>query len=274
MAPAVSNPALRRRHDPGACIELLRKFDFDGIWFDVISFAFVVRAGPVSCVCRHCAREFRKAAGCLPDAYDWSRPEFRRWVGGATICSTYWQRLTDAVRRAVPEAAIVFNHYHRENTNWHSGIHAGAVRQGFHQRFRADSEPLRAFYTRLMRAYSRPDTEVDGHGPGSQTDDPGPSAAPAPDVGFRAGLRHRRRPCQHRRRARDGGGAGAGGTGARTRSARPVPQPAFLAACGIACFATGGCLVFESNPDYIRPAKPAGTGTAWSDGTTCWRMPA
>ncbi len=148
----------------GACIELLRKFDFDGIWFDA-SFLSPSwsKPAPVSCVCRHCAREFRKAAGCaLPDAYDWSRPEFRRWVRWRyDMFSAYWQRLTDAVRRAVPEAAIVFNHYHRENTNWHSGIPLAPFGKGFISGTEADGEPLRgAFDTRLMRAYGRPDTEV------------------------------------------------------------------------------------------------------------------
>ncbi len=146
-------------------IEAIRKFDLDGFWFDGSSLSPIWHPSrpSVSCVCRHCRAKFRSATGLeLPERYDWSREEFRRWVQWRyDTHAAYWQRLTDEVHKAEPHAGIVFNHYHREDIGWNTAVPLMPFGKGFVSGTEADWEPLRgAFYTRLMRAYGRADTEV------------------------------------------------------------------------------------------------------------------
>jgi len=145
-------------------IEALKKFDLDGIWFDGAAFSPIWQSPqPVSCVCGHCRRKFRAETGLeLPERYDWSRPEFRRWVAWRyRMFGEYWQRLAERVHREVPEAAIVFNHYHRENIGWNAAVPLNPFGRDFVSGTEADGEPLKgAFHTRLMRAYGRAETEV------------------------------------------------------------------------------------------------------------------
>jgi hypothetical protein len=145
-------------------IEALRTFDLDGIWFDGAYFSPIsMSPQPVSCSCRHCRRKFKRDTGLdLPDRFDWSLPEFRRWVQWRyDMFSAYWQKLVDAIHAAVPQATVVFNHYHRENTSWNAAVPLKPFGHDFVSGTEADSEPLKgAFYTRCMRAYGRPDTEV------------------------------------------------------------------------------------------------------------------
>jgi len=146
------------------CIEALKKFDLDGIWFDGASFSPVWhRPAIISCVCPCCRKKFKEETGMeIPDRYDWSLPQFPAWVQWRyDMYASYWQHLVDSVHKAVPEATIVFNHYHRENIGWHGAIPLKPFGRNFVSGTEADSEPLRgAFYTRLMRAYGRKHTEV------------------------------------------------------------------------------------------------------------------
>ncbi|HPP13132.1 MAG TPA: beta-galactosidase trimerization domain-containing protein, partial [bacterium] len=145
-------------------IEVLQKFDLDGLWFDGASFSPIWhQPAIISCVCPHCQERFREETGLeIPKEYNWSLPAFKHWVKWRyDMYSRYWQQLVDEVHQAVPEATIVFNHYHRENVGWHGAIPLKPFGKNFVSGTEADGEPLRgAFYTRLMRAYGRRDTEV------------------------------------------------------------------------------------------------------------------
>ncbi|MCM8769191.1 MAG: beta-galactosidase trimerization domain-containing protein [Candidatus Omnitrophica bacterium] len=146
------------------CIEALEKFDLDGLWFDGAAFSPVWhRPAIISCVCPWCRKKFKEDTGLeIPGRYDWSLAEFPSWVKWRyEMYQQYWQQLVDTIHQTVPEATIVFNHYHRENIGWHSAIALNPFGKDFVSGTEADSEPLRgAFYTRLMRAYGRPETEV------------------------------------------------------------------------------------------------------------------
>jgi len=145
-------------------IEALKKFDFDGLWFDGAFFSPIwCTTQPVSCVCPHCGRKFKAETGLeLPERYDWSLPMFPQWVQWRyAMFSAYWQRLVDAVHAEVPQASIVFNHYHREGVSWNGAIPLNPFGHDFVSGTEADGEALKgAFYTRCMRAYDRPHTEV------------------------------------------------------------------------------------------------------------------
>lgn len=148
----------------GYVIEFLQKFDLDGVWFDGSSFTPIWNTPqPISCVCPCCRKKFKKDTGLdLPAKYDWSNPGFRRWVQWRyDMFSQYWQRLVDTVHASVPEATIVFNHYHREHVGWNGAIPLNPFGRNFVSGTEADGDPLKgAFHTRCMRAYGRPDTEV------------------------------------------------------------------------------------------------------------------
>lgn len=146
-------------------IEAIRKFGLDGFWFDGSSLSpiWYPSRPSISCVCRHCRARFRRETGLeIPGRYDWRREEFRHWVQWRyDTHAAYWQRLVDEVHKAEPRAAIVFNHYHREDIGWNTAVPLAPFGKGFVSGTEADYEPLKgAFYTRLMRAYGRPDTEV------------------------------------------------------------------------------------------------------------------
>jgi len=167
-----------QRDDQGACcinsgygeavisyvIEALRKFDLDGIWFDGAAWSPIWMAPqPVSCSCAACRARFQADTGLtFPARHDWSLPEFRRWVRWRyEVFAGYWQKLVDAIHAAVPEATVVFNHYHREGIGWNGAVPLNPFGRNFVSGTEADSEPLKgAFHTRLMRAYGRPHTEV------------------------------------------------------------------------------------------------------------------
>jgi hypothetical protein len=172
--------------------ESLVKFDLDGLYFDGAAFTPIwERPQPVSCVCPHCRELFRKDTGLdLPAAYDWSSEPFRRWVRWRfDMFSRYWQRLTDGIHAAVPQAAVVFNHYHRERIGWCGAVPLNPFGHGFIAGTEADAEPLRGmFYTRAMRAYGRGHTEVWMHVcPGGRKYTPrGPELNPKPVLEFAA----------------------------------------------------------------------------------------
>ena len=172
--------------------ESLTKFDLDGLYFDGAAFTPIwERPQPVSCVCPHCRALFRKDTGFdLPTAYDWSSEPFRHWVRWRfDTFSRYWQRLTDGIHAAVPQAAVAFNHYHRERIGWCGGVPLNPFGHGFIAATEADAEPLRGmFYTRAMRAYGRPNTEVWMHVcPGGRKYTPrGPELNPKPVLEFAA----------------------------------------------------------------------------------------
>jgi hypothetical protein len=145
-------------------IEVLERFDLDGIWFDGSAFTPIWQSPqPVSCTCPACAAAFGQASGMeLPARYDWSLPEMRRFVQWRyDSFSQYWQRLVDSVHAKVPQATIVFNHYHRENIGWNSAVPLRRFGRNFVSGIEVDDEPLKGdLHTRMMRAYGRATTEA------------------------------------------------------------------------------------------------------------------
>jgi len=145
-------------------IEALKKFKLDGFWFDGAAFSPVWEAAqPVSCCCDYCKAKFKADTGQeLPDRYDWSLPQFPRWVQWRyDMFSAYWLRLEEEVHKVVPEATLAFNHYHREGIPWNAAVPLTPFGGNIVSACEAEGEPLKgAFHTRLMRAYDRPDTEV------------------------------------------------------------------------------------------------------------------
>ncbi|MBN1555459.1 MAG: hypothetical protein JXA11_11995 [Phycisphaerae bacterium] len=145
-------------------LESLQKYDLDGVYFDGSSLTPVwEKPFPVSCVCPHCREKFRDETGLeTPTKLDWTSPEFRRWVQWRyDMFSAYWQELTDAIHAAVPEAAVIFNHYHRERIPWVGAVPLKSFGRNFLRGTEADSQPLRGmFYTRCMRAAGKEGTEV------------------------------------------------------------------------------------------------------------------
>lgn len=147
----------------GFCIETLEKFDFDGLWFDGAGLHGGAVRQVVGCVCPHCAARCRAETGReLPRAYDWSDPDFRHWVRWrADNFAANWQRLVDAVHAAVPQATVVFNHYHRENVGWNGAIPLNPFGHDFVSGTETDYDTARAgFYTKCMRAYGRGHAET------------------------------------------------------------------------------------------------------------------
>lgn len=144
-------------------IETLTKFDLDGIWFDGSAFTPIWQTPqPISCVCEHCRKKFHAAYGMdLPKERDWSQPQMQRFVKWRyENFSAYWQHLVDSVHAVVPEAAIAFNHYHREGCGWNSAIPLEPFGHDFVSGIEADDTPLKAdLYTRMMRAYGRGNEE-------------------------------------------------------------------------------------------------------------------
>lgn len=145
-------------------VESLVKFDFDAVYFDGSSFTPIwEKPFPVSCVCPHCRKKFRAETGLdIPASLDWTQPAFRRWVQWRyDMFTAYWQELTDAIHAAVPEAKVVFNHYHRERIPWVGAVPLQPFGRNFIRGTEADSEPMRGmFYTRCMRAAGEEATEV------------------------------------------------------------------------------------------------------------------
>jgi hypothetical protein len=145
------------------CIETLEKFDFDGLWFDAAGLHGGAVRQAVGCVCPHCAKRFREETGrALPTTYDWSAPDFRHWVRWRyDNFAANWQRLVDGVHAAVPQATVVFNHYHREGVGWNGAIGLNPVGHDYVSGTETDYDPARAgFYTRCMRAYGRGHVET------------------------------------------------------------------------------------------------------------------
>ncbi len=145
-------------------VEAIQRFDLDGLWFDGACFTSThITPRPLSCVCPYCNKKFTKETGLeAPGAPDWSNPVFPRWVQWRyDMFSEYWQRLVDRIHEAVPQARVVFNHYHREGCGWNGAIPLKPFGHDFVSGTEADGEPLKgAFYTRCMRAYGRVDSEV------------------------------------------------------------------------------------------------------------------
>lgn len=144
-------------------VECLQRFDLDGIWFDGAGLHGGAVRQVVGCVCEHCAKRFLAETGrIIPSKYDWSSEDFRHWVKWRyDNFAANWQRLVDGVHAAVPEAAIAFNHYHRENVGWNGAIPLNPFGHDFISATEADYEPSRAaFYTRCMRAYGRGHAET------------------------------------------------------------------------------------------------------------------
>ncbi len=146
------------------CIEAIRKFDLDGIWFDGAFFSPTSEVPPlVGCVCRFCREKYREETGeLIPDAFTPEKPEFRRWIDWRyKAFAGYWKYLTDEIKSACPKAEIAVNHYHRENIGWNGAVPLNPFPADIISASEADGEPWKgAFYTRLMRAYGRPRTEV------------------------------------------------------------------------------------------------------------------
>jgi hypothetical protein len=140
------------------CVETLKKFDLDGLWFDGAGLHGGAVRQVVGCVCPHCAKRFRAETGRkLPRAYDWNAPDFRHWVQWRyDNFAANWQRLVDGVHAAVPQATVVFNHYHREGVGWNGAIGLNPVGHDYVSGTETDYDTARSgFYTRCMRAYGR-----------------------------------------------------------------------------------------------------------------------
>ncbi|MDZ4199708.1 MAG: hypothetical protein U1E27_10550, partial [Kiritimatiellia bacterium] len=138
------------------CVESLRKFDLDGLWFDAAGLHGGAVPRAVGCICPHCARRFLADTGrTLPTGYDWSSPNFRHWVRWRQDnFAANWQRLVDGIHAAVPQATVAFNHYHRENIGWNTAIALNPFGHDFIRGTEADYDASRSgFYTRCMRAY-------------------------------------------------------------------------------------------------------------------------
>jgi len=144
-------------------IEALQKFDLDGIWFDGAGLHGGAGRKVVGCICPHCERRFREDTGLdIPRRYDWSSPAFRRWVQWRyDNFAENWQRLVDGVHAVVPQATIVFNHYHREGVGWNGAIGLNPFGHDYVSGTETDYDAGRsAFYTRCMRAYERGNAET------------------------------------------------------------------------------------------------------------------
>lgn len=141
----------------GFAIETLKKFDFDGIWFDGSGMA-----GFTACACPACARKFKAEKGlALPDRYDWNHPSFARWVQWRYDSFTaFWQRLADAVHRAIPQARLCFSHGHRY-AKWGGGVPLKPFGRDFVATLESGGDQLTGYFnTRLLYAFGRPHIEV------------------------------------------------------------------------------------------------------------------
>jgi hypothetical protein len=145
------------------CIEAISRFDLDGIWFDGSAFNDIWdRPTPLACRCPACQTKFREATGLtIPERVDWSDPTFRRWVAWRyDVFCEYIGRLSRAIRKAHPNAAVVINHYHRPRIPWQGAIPLDPYDADIITGSEATGEAQTDLTMRLCRAYGRSQCEV------------------------------------------------------------------------------------------------------------------
>jgi hypothetical protein len=146
------------------CAEAVVKFDLDGIWFDGSAFTPIWEVSqPVGCWCDYCRDKYKKETGAeLPTTFTPETLEFRKWMAWRyKNFADYIQSTAGTIKKAKPAAEVVVNHYHRENIGWNGAIPLNPFTADIVSGIEADGDQWKgAFYTRLMRAYGKPQTEV------------------------------------------------------------------------------------------------------------------
>lgn len=84
---------------------LLRRYDFDAFWVDMVFW-------PTVCICEHCKRRARDELGLdeIPTVVDWSAPAWASFQEARTRwMNEFWVTLRDAVRAVRPGIPIAHN---------------------------------------------------------------------------------------------------------------------------------------------------------------------
>jgi len=145
------------------CVYAVGRLGLDGLWFDgVVMTPIWQQPYGLTCACAACQQQFREATGSgIPVALDWDAPGFREWVKWRfEAFSGFLGRLAHAIREAHPEAAIVYNHYHRPGIPWRSAVPIDRYDADIITGSEAFSASQADVISRLNRAYGRGQAEV------------------------------------------------------------------------------------------------------------------